>query len=187
MTMTGSATEVWRAEHLRFEGERLVATYDWDSAARDREPVFVGVAAHLFTTNWQAPALHRLPAVVELVEFIDDYDRARPARFDAPSAPRWTPRSRMRSRTAHAASTATSTSSAGRVRGSARCCGRGSRAGRRAAEGALYGRERPRTVCMRESWMAASPLDTRVPPGGEVRPERPRACWAARATSANRE
>jgi len=83
MTMTGSATEVWRAEHLRFEGERLVATYDWDSAARDREPVFVGVAAHLFTTNWQAPALHRLPAVGELVEFIDDYDRARPVRFDA--------------------------------------------------------------------------------------------------------
>lgn len=73
----------WRAEHVRFAGERLVATYDWDSAARDREPVFVGVAAHLFTTNWQSPALHRLPSVRELVEFVDDYDGARAERFDS--------------------------------------------------------------------------------------------------------
>lgn len=72
----------WRAEHLRFVGEQLVATYDWDSAARDREPVFVGIAAHLFTTNWQSPALHRLPSVRELVEFVDDYEAARAERFD---------------------------------------------------------------------------------------------------------
>ena len=39
----------FRAEHLRVDGERLVAVYDWDSVRVDREAVAVGQAAHAFT------------------------------------------------------------------------------------------------------------------------------------------
>lgn len=35
----------WSAKHVRYEGDRVCATYDWDSLRRDHEPVLVGFAA----------------------------------------------------------------------------------------------------------------------------------------------
>ena len=35
----------WSAKHVRVDGDRVVATYDWDSLRREREPVLVGFAA----------------------------------------------------------------------------------------------------------------------------------------------
>jgi hypothetical protein len=51
----------WRAENLRFQGERLVAIYDWDSTVLSKEPCAVGSPAHAFATNWANPATHHLP------------------------------------------------------------------------------------------------------------------------------
>jgi hypothetical protein len=41
--VTGHAD--WSAKHVRLDGDRVVATYDWDSLRREREPVLAGFAA----------------------------------------------------------------------------------------------------------------------------------------------
>jgi hypothetical protein len=71
----------WRAEHVRFEGEELVATYDWQSLALVREPELVGAAAHAFTADWRTPQTRRLPTLDEARAFVTDYEAARGARF----------------------------------------------------------------------------------------------------------
>jgi hypothetical protein len=71
----------WRAEHVRFEGEALVATYDWQSLALVREPELVGATAHAFTADWGIPQARRLPTLDEARAFAADYETARGARF----------------------------------------------------------------------------------------------------------
>jgi hypothetical protein len=71
----------WRAEHVRFEGETLVATYDWQSLAVVREPELVGAAAHAFTADWRTHQSRRLPTLDEARAFVADYEAARAARF----------------------------------------------------------------------------------------------------------
>ncbi|HEY6890946.1 MAG TPA: hypothetical protein VI300_24295 [Solirubrobacter sp.] len=71
----------WRAEHVRFEGEALVATYDWQSLAVVREPELVGAAAHAFTADWRTHQARRLPTLDEARAFVADYEAARAARF----------------------------------------------------------------------------------------------------------
>jgi hypothetical protein len=78
----------WRAEHVRFEGEELVATYDWQSLAVVREPELVGAAAHAFTADWRTQQARRLPTLDEARAFVADYEAARgagfsPAEYDA--------------------------------------------------------------------------------------------------------
>jgi hypothetical protein len=71
----------WRAEHLRFEDEEIVAAYDWQSLAVGREPALVGAAAHAFTADWGLPQARRLPTLDESRAFVADYEAARRARF----------------------------------------------------------------------------------------------------------
>lgn len=71
----------WRAEHVRFEGEEIVAAYDWQSLAMGREPALVGAAAHAFTADWAIPQARRLPNLDEFRAFVGEYEAARGARF----------------------------------------------------------------------------------------------------------
>ena len=71
----------WRAEHLRFEGDEIVAAYDWQSLAVGREPAFVGAASHAFTADWGIPQARRLPTLAESRAFVAEYETARGARF----------------------------------------------------------------------------------------------------------
>jgi len=72
----------WRAEHLRFAGERLVAVYDWHSLSVMPEPALAGYAAHGFTANWAARPRPAVPSADEALAFVADYERARGAPFD---------------------------------------------------------------------------------------------------------
>jgi hypothetical protein len=71
----------WRAEHVRFEGEEIVATYDWQSLALTRESELVGATAHAFTADWGIPQTRRLPTLDEARAFVADYEAARGAPF----------------------------------------------------------------------------------------------------------
>ena len=71
----------WRAAHVRFEGEEIVAVYDWQSLALGREPALVGAAAHAFTADWGISQARRLPTLEESRAFVADYEAARGARF----------------------------------------------------------------------------------------------------------
>jgi hypothetical protein len=79
----------WRAEHVRFVGDRPVAAFDWDSLCKEREPALVGYTAHAFCADWTrhdaagdariAPA----PTLDEARAFVADYEAARGRRFGA--------------------------------------------------------------------------------------------------------
>jgi len=72
----------WRVEHLRFHrGGALRAVYDWDSLAVGPEPAFAGAAAHAFTADWTVERSDQVPQLEESLAFLDDYQRARAARF----------------------------------------------------------------------------------------------------------
>ena len=71
-----------RAEHVRFEGDTIVATYDWDSLARRPEAQLVGTNAHGFTADWSQEGLRRVPTYDDIVGFIDDYEAARGRPFN---------------------------------------------------------------------------------------------------------
>ena len=73
----------WRAEHVRFESDRAVVAYDWDSLHVDLEPVVVGAAAHAFCADWEREVTPVAPTIDELRAFVDDYQEARGRRFDA--------------------------------------------------------------------------------------------------------
>lgn len=71
----------FRVEHLRVDGDELVAVYDWDSLRVDHEAVAVGQVAHAFTIDWSEPEAH-VPSVDEATAFIEDYEQVRGDRFD---------------------------------------------------------------------------------------------------------
>jgi hypothetical protein len=83
----------WRVEHLRFdgrrsgsgdlsvEGERVVASYDWDSLHAEREAVLVGAVAHGFTADWSRLDIAPMPSLDEMRAFVADYEEARGACF----------------------------------------------------------------------------------------------------------
>ena len=71
----------FRVEHLRVEGEELVAVYDWDSLCVDHEAVAVGQVAHAYTIDWSQPVAH-VPTVDEATAFLEDYQRVRGRPFD---------------------------------------------------------------------------------------------------------
>lgn len=73
----------WRVEHLRFTGDRLVATYDWDSLSTRTETCIVGVNAHGHTADWSQEAVRRVPTADGVLGFIADYERARGRPFTA--------------------------------------------------------------------------------------------------------
>jgi hypothetical protein len=71
----------WRSEHLRFRGETIVATFDWDSLAFRPETELVGVTAHGFSTDWSLPEGHRIPTADQIRGFLDDYSSCREQPF----------------------------------------------------------------------------------------------------------
>jgi hypothetical protein len=73
----------WRVEHVRFQGDAIVATYDWDSVALVPEIRMVGVDAHGHTADWSQDAVRRVPTCEGILGFIADYERARGSPFTA--------------------------------------------------------------------------------------------------------
>lgn len=71
----------WRAENMRFEGDRVSAVYDWESVRRAPEPVFVGAAAHYFPSDFRVEARRQIPTLVEALAFVADYEEARGTAF----------------------------------------------------------------------------------------------------------
>jgi hypothetical protein len=71
----------WRAEHLRFDGGAIVASYDWQSLAVGPEAALVGQIAYGFTTDWSVRQERRIPTLEEVRAFVSDYSAARGRRF----------------------------------------------------------------------------------------------------------
>lgn len=71
----------WRAEHLRFEGDRVVTSYDWDSLHLERETVLVGATAHAFTLDHRRGGVVHAPSIDDVRAFVADYEAARGASF----------------------------------------------------------------------------------------------------------
>jgi hypothetical protein len=68
---------------MAFTGPRLSAIYDWDSLGAAPEPVIVGNAAGQFCCDWHSGQDDPLPTVDDMRSFVEDYERARGAPFDA--------------------------------------------------------------------------------------------------------
>jgi hypothetical protein len=72
----------WRAENVRFDGDRLSAVYDWESLLRTIEPVLVGAVAHAFPSDWSQPISGSQAASLEEVRaFVAEYEEARGGPF----------------------------------------------------------------------------------------------------------
>ncbi len=82
----------WYCGNLRFDGDRLVAAFDWDLFA-DREPVVAGITAGMFSAGTSGPAGPPTPQAA--AGFLRDYEIARAIRFSpvertlAQAAVRW--------------------------------------------------------------------------------------------------
>lgn len=73
----------WRIEHVRFDGGRISATYDWDSILPLPETQVVGITASSYTTDWTSYAPGRVPTVEAVRSFVSDYEAARGQAFTA--------------------------------------------------------------------------------------------------------
>jgi hypothetical protein len=73
----------FRVEHIRFDGDAIVATYDWDSVAVRPELQILGTNAHGHTADWSQEAIRRVPTLEGMLAFIEAYARARPVPFTA--------------------------------------------------------------------------------------------------------
>ncbi len=67
----------WRIEHLRFENDRISASYDWESLSPMLETQLVGLTASAYTTDWSSYAPGRVPTLDAIPAFVADYERAR--------------------------------------------------------------------------------------------------------------
>jgi Phosphotransferase enzyme family len=71
----------WRAEHVRFDGGAIVASYDWQSLAVGSEAALIGQIGYGFTTDWSIEQQRRMPTLEEFRAFITDYAAARGKQF----------------------------------------------------------------------------------------------------------
>ena len=71
----------WRIEHLRFENDRVSASYDWESLSPMPETQLVGLTASAYTTDWSSYAPGRVPTTDAIPAFIADYEDARAEPF----------------------------------------------------------------------------------------------------------
>lgn len=67
----------WRVEHVRFDGDEIVATYDWDSLAWMPEAKLVANAAYSFSADWTDADRPNLPRAPDILSFVADYEQAR--------------------------------------------------------------------------------------------------------------
>ena len=73
----------YRVEHLRFDGGRVVATFDWDSLHFERLPVLLGALAPHFTADWQREDVVRAPSLDEMRAFVSEFEASRGQAFSA--------------------------------------------------------------------------------------------------------
>ena len=66
----------WRVEHVRFDGDRIVAVYDWASLKAVPETSLVGSASHAYGADWTTPNT-RVPDRDDALAFVADYELAR--------------------------------------------------------------------------------------------------------------
>jgi Ser/Thr protein kinase RdoA (MazF antagonist) len=65
----------WTCGNVRFAGDRITASYDWDSLVEHREPVIVGLAAASHTEG--STSGRNAPEPPEVKQFLDMYERER--------------------------------------------------------------------------------------------------------------
>jgi hypothetical protein len=73
----------WRAEHVRFDGDRIVGAFDWDSLCKEREPTLVGFTALAFCADWSRTPPAPAPTIDEARAFLVEYEAARGRAFEA--------------------------------------------------------------------------------------------------------
>jgi hypothetical protein len=66
----------WSARNVRFDEERLLAVYDWDSLALVRESTALGQAAMTWSVTAD-PGGTEFPKSDDVLAYLDDYQRAR--------------------------------------------------------------------------------------------------------------
>ena len=66
-----------RVEHVRFEQDDIVATFDWDSIAVGPEVRLVGANAHGFSGDWSQEVVRRVPTHDGILRFVAEYEEAR--------------------------------------------------------------------------------------------------------------
>jgi hypothetical protein len=71
----------WRSDHFRFEGERMVASFDWDSLHADDEAVIAGAGAASFAMRFEHGVPLEGPSLDDLDFFLADYQTARGPSF----------------------------------------------------------------------------------------------------------
>jgi hypothetical protein len=71
----------WRSEHVRFEGDKPIVAFDWDSLCTEREPALVGVTAHMFCADFGRGDIRQAPTFEEARAFVADYEDAAKRRF----------------------------------------------------------------------------------------------------------
>jgi hypothetical protein len=72
----------WRVQHARFEGDRIVAAFDWAGLCKEREPALVGFTAFAFCVDWSKEPVPVTP-LDDARAFVADYEAARGRAFDA--------------------------------------------------------------------------------------------------------
>ncbi|GHO42567.1 phosphotransferase [Ktedonospora formicarum] len=70
----------WAVKHFRFKRGQVRVIYDWDSLARDYEPILVGDGARGFTMTWHLPT-RLTPTREEIHAFVEEYQVARGRAF----------------------------------------------------------------------------------------------------------
>lgn len=71
----------WRVQHARFEGDRIVAAFDWAGLCREHEPALVGFTAFAFCVDWSKEPVPVTP-LEDARAFVADYEAARGRPFD---------------------------------------------------------------------------------------------------------
>jgi hypothetical protein len=71
----------WKAEHVRFEGDRIVGAFDWDSLCKGREPALVGYTAMTFAYDWSRTPQPAFATLEESRALVAEYEAARGRAF----------------------------------------------------------------------------------------------------------
>jgi hypothetical protein len=72
----------WRVQHVRFEGDEIVAAFDWAGLCKEREPALVGFTAFAFCVDWSRAPVPVTP-LDDARAFVADYEAARGRAFAA--------------------------------------------------------------------------------------------------------
>jgi hypothetical protein len=72
----------WRVQHARFDGDRIVAAFDWAGLCKEREPALVGFTAFAFCVDWSKEPVPATP-LEDARAFVADYEAARGRAFTA--------------------------------------------------------------------------------------------------------